>query len=53
MTKTPQRPRDVNQWAKRMVDIATVDDAERKEIEEKAKKPKDGKFHKAPQTPGR
>jgi hypothetical protein len=23
MTKTPTRPRDLNQWAKRMVDIAT------------------------------
>jgi len=29
-TKTPKRPRDVNEWAKRMVDIATgaVDDRE-------------------------
>jgi hypothetical protein len=28
MTKPPKRPRDLNQWAKRMVDIATgaVDD---------------------------
>jgi hypothetical protein len=23
MTKLPKRPRDLNQWAKRMVDIAT------------------------------
>jgi hypothetical protein len=23
MTNTPKRPRDLNQWAKRMVDIAT------------------------------
>jgi hypothetical protein len=23
VTKTPKRPRDLNQWAKRMVDIAT------------------------------
>jgi hypothetical protein len=23
MTSTPKRPRDLNQWAKRMVDIAT------------------------------
>jgi hypothetical protein len=23
MTKPPKRPRDLNQWAKRMVDIAT------------------------------
>ncbi len=30
MTKTSKRPRDLNQWAKRMVDIATgaVDDRE-------------------------
>jgi hypothetical protein len=25
MTKTPSRPRDLNQWAKRMVEIATGD----------------------------
>jgi hypothetical protein len=25
MTKPPKRPRDLNQWAKRMVDIATGD----------------------------
>ena len=23
MTRVPKRPRDLNQWAKRMVDIAT------------------------------
>jgi hypothetical protein len=30
MTNLPKRPRDLNQWAKRMVDIATgtVDDRE-------------------------
>lgn len=30
MTSTPKRPRDLNQWAKRMVDIATgaADDRE-------------------------
>ena len=30
MPKAPKRPRDLNQWAKRMVDIATgeVDDRE-------------------------
>jgi hypothetical protein len=30
MTKSPTRPRDLNQWAKRMVDIATgeVEDTE-------------------------
>jgi hypothetical protein len=25
MTKSPKRPRDLNQWAKRLVDIATGD----------------------------
>jgi hypothetical protein len=25
MNKPPKRPRDLNQWAKRMVDIATGD----------------------------
>jgi hypothetical protein len=30
MTKAPKRPRDLNEWAKRMVDIATgeVEDRE-------------------------
>jgi hypothetical protein len=37
MTKTSKRPRDLNQWAKRMVDIATMDDAERKGLEEEKK----------------
>ena len=29
MTKAPQRPRDLNQWAKRMVDIATGEVSDR------------------------
>jgi len=29
MTKTPKRPRDLNQWAKRMVDIATGEASDR------------------------
>ena len=29
MTKTPKRPRDLNQWAKRMVDIATGEATDR------------------------
>jgi hypothetical protein len=29
MTKAPKRPRDLNQWAKRMVDIATGDASDR------------------------
>lgn len=51
MTKTPRRPRDLNQWAKRMVDIATMDEAERAVVETKAKKKKsdESRAH----TPGR
>jgi hypothetical protein len=29
MTKAPKRPRDLNQWAKRMVDIATGEVSDR------------------------
>jgi hypothetical protein len=29
MTKTPKRPRDLNQWAKRMLDIATGEASDR------------------------
>ena len=29
MSKTPRRPRDLNQWAKRMVDIATGEVSDR------------------------
>jgi hypothetical protein len=29
LTKTPKRPRDLNQWAKRMVDLATGDAEDR------------------------
>jgi hypothetical protein len=29
VTKTPKRPRDLNQWAKRMVDIATGEVSDR------------------------
>ena len=29
MPKTPKRPRDLNQWAKRMVDIATGEATDR------------------------
>jgi hypothetical protein len=32
MTKPPKRPRDLNQWAKRMVDIATGDIEDRNQI---------------------
>ena len=29
MTKSPKRPRDLNQWAKRMVDVATGEASDR------------------------
>lgn len=32
MTKSTKRPRDLNQWAKRMVDIATGDIEDRNQI---------------------
>ncbi len=33
MTDTPKRPRDPSQLAKRVVDLATMDDAERAEVQ--------------------
>jgi hypothetical protein len=40
MPKTPKRPRDPNQWAKRMVDIATGEASDRKPTpEEQGKDP--------------
>jgi hypothetical protein len=45
--KTPKRPRDLNQWAKRMVDIATGEVSEKltddKETLSADKRPKDTK----------
>lgn len=42
MTKAPKRPRDLNQWAKRMVDIATGEASDREPTrEEQGKDPKD------------
>jgi hypothetical protein len=39
MTKTPKRPRDLNAWAKRMVDIATGEVEDREPaLEERGKK---------------
>ena len=35
MSQQPKRPRDLNQWAKQMVDLATMDDKERKELQKK------------------
>jgi hypothetical protein len=35
MTKHPKRPRDLNQWAKHMVDLVTVDEDERRAIQER------------------
>jgi hypothetical protein len=39
MTKTPKRPRDVNQWAKRMVEIATGQVADSQPTPESGKNP--------------
>jgi hypothetical protein len=40
MTNAPKRPRDLNQWAKRMVDIATGDVSDREPTpEEQGKDP--------------
>jgi len=40
MTKAPKRPRDLNQWAKRMVDIATGEASDREPTpEEQGKDP--------------
>jgi len=46
MTKAPQRPRDLNAWAKRMVDIATG------EVEDPLKKPTVRRAQKAGQKGG-
>jgi len=47
-----KRPRDLNQWAKRMVDIATMDEQERSKLIETLKH--DAKDRPKPrhQTPG-
>jgi hypothetical protein len=39
MNKPPKRPRDLNQWAKRMVDIATgeVDESQKMTVERASK----------------
>lgn len=40
MTKPPKRPRDLNQWAKRMIDIATGEATDREPTpEEQGKDP--------------
>jgi hypothetical protein len=40
MTNTPKRPRDLNEWAKRMVDIATGEVSDREPTpEEQGKDP--------------
>jgi hypothetical protein len=33
VTKTPKRPRDLNQWAKSIVNLATMDEHERAETQ--------------------
>jgi hypothetical protein len=37
--KTPKRPRDMNQWTKRMVDIATMDETELAALRKKLARP--------------
>jgi hypothetical protein len=51
--KHPKRPRDLNQWAKHVVDLVTVDEDERRAIQDRLeqKKKKAGKG--ASQNPGR
>jgi hypothetical protein len=53
MTKTPSRPRDLNQWAKRMVDLATMDEEERAALVSRTKKTKKEVKRKGPQKPGK
>jgi hypothetical protein len=65
MTRPPKRPRDLNQWAKRMVDIATGETVDREPTpEEQGKDPaavslgrrgglKGGKSRAASMTPER
>jgi hypothetical protein len=47
MAKHPKRPRDLNQWAKQMVDLATMDGDDRAALHKKltTKKPKQTKRH--------
>src|SRR5918993_3073913 len=50
--KLPKRPRDLNQWAKHMVDLATMDEDERRELE-KRREAKSEKADKPRQSPGK
>jgi hypothetical protein len=38
MTRTPKRPRDPNQLAKEIVDLATMDETEREKLQRSLKK---------------
>ena len=53
-TPRPKRPRDPNQWAKRMVDIATgeVEDRERSEASKPNAKPSKPRKQRKLQRPG-
>jgi hypothetical protein len=50
--KHPKRPRDLNQWAKRMVDIATMDEQELAALKAKVGKKSVAKRTAKPQKPG-
>jgi hypothetical protein len=50
----PKRPRDLNQWAKRMVDVAIVDEQERPQlVEERQSGEPIKKRSERPHKPGR
>ncbi|WGJ15322.1 hypothetical protein QEV83_03285 [Methylocapsa sp. D3K7] len=51
MTKTPKRPRDLNQWAKRMVGIATGEIEDSEKTDELAKAPPKDMKRKKPVAP--
>jgi hypothetical protein len=51
MTKTPKPPRDLNQWAKRMVDIATGEIEDSEKTDELAKATRKGTKRKKPVAP--
>jgi hypothetical protein len=52
--KHPSRPRDLNQWAKRMVDLGTMNEEELKALRAKiAEDDKPKKLRDKPHSPGK
>jgi len=49
----PKRPRDLNQWAKRMVDMATMDEEELAKLRADLAKQKPDNKGEKPQMPGK